>query len=165
MNKKTSNIEIKCSELPDKEKLFLLLYPENSKSELDPRSRFYKRKLERPNIKLQAIIIKIVLTCLLTIGVWQVVFMYTNSISKAIFGAVLFLSSYVFLHARKIIVCVVQLYQRYAPDRIRNKCRFEPSCSQYMLLAIDKYGVIKGVFKGLARLKRCRPDNGGYDFP
>jgi putative membrane protein insertion efficiency factor len=56
-------------------------------------------------------------------------------------------------------------YQRRAPSRIRNACRFEPTCSNYMLLAIDKHGVAVGTLKGLRRICRCRPPAGGVDYP
>lgn len=43
-------------------------------------------------------------------------------------------------------------------------CKFYPSCSNYMLQAIQKYGVIKGIFIGVKRLLRCHPfSKGGYD--
>jgi len=47
------------------------------------------------------------------------------------------------------------------------KCRFYPTCSDYALLAIEKYGLIRGWVKALKRIKRCRPDNYGscIDFP
>ncbi|MDR0391959.1 MAG: membrane protein insertion efficiency factor YidD [Planctomycetaceae bacterium] len=45
-------------------------------------------------------------------------------------------------------------------------CRFEPSCSTYMILAIKKYGVLRGILKGIWRICRCNPYcNGGYDPP
>ncbi|MDW7994442.1 MAG: membrane protein insertion efficiency factor YidD [Gemmatales bacterium] len=45
-------------------------------------------------------------------------------------------------------------------------CRFEPSCSEYLLQAVQKYGVVKGVVKGLGRILRCHPwSAGGYDPP
>lgn len=59
----------------------------------------------------------------------------------------------------------ILLYQRYAPERLRRACVFQPSCSEYMLLAIDKYGVVLGVAKGLKRLGRCHYPNGGKDEP
>jgi len=45
-------------------------------------------------------------------------------------------------------------------------CRFEPSCSRYMVGALRKYGLVRGVSKGVARLLRCHPWHpGGYDPP
>ncbi|GBD37516.1 Putative membrane protein insertion efficiency factor [bacterium HR36] len=45
-------------------------------------------------------------------------------------------------------------------------CRFEPSCSEYMLQAVRKYGVLRGVAKGWWRILRCNPwTPGGYDPP
>jgi uncharacterized protein len=63
------------------------------------------------------------------------------------------------------IIYLIKLYQRKASDRIRQSCRFEPSCSEYMILAIIKYGVIQGIKKGINRLFRCKMPNGGVDFP
>ena len=43
-------------------------------------------------------------------------------------------------------------------------CKFYPSCSEYMMQAIEKYGCIKGIFLGIKRLLRCHPfAKGGYD--
>ncbi|MSP36965.1 MAG: membrane protein insertion efficiency factor YidD [Deltaproteobacteria bacterium] len=43
-------------------------------------------------------------------------------------------------------------------------CRFYPSCSAYSETAIQKYGVLKGIFFGLLRIARCHPgSDGGYD--
>ena len=43
-------------------------------------------------------------------------------------------------------------------------CRFEPTCSIYMMHAIEKYGLIRGTWMGLRRLGRCHPLNpGGWD--
>ena len=43
-------------------------------------------------------------------------------------------------------------------------CRFEPSCSHYSYRAIEKYGVMKGLWKGFKRIIRCNPfSDGGYD--
>jgi putative membrane protein insertion efficiency factor len=43
-------------------------------------------------------------------------------------------------------------------------CRYYPSCSEYAYQAVDKFGLIKGLFKGLRRILRCHPFSaGGYD--
>lgn len=65
---------------------------------------------------------------------------------------------------KKTVIWFVHLYQHYAPDRVRLRCLFEPSCSEYMILAVNKYGVFRGVYKGVKRLLRCRPP-GGIDYP
>ncbi len=64
-----------------------------------------------------------------------------------------------------LLVNFILLYQRNAPTRIRQSCRFEPSCSNYMLLAIEKYGLIKGVLKGVKRILKCKYPNEGIDYP
>ncbi len=67
--------------------------------------------------------------------------------------------------SKRIIIFFILLYQRSSPDHVRMLCRYTPSCSIYMIMAINKYGVIKGVYKGVKRLLRCKPPNGGIDFP
>jgi len=67
--------------------------------------------------------------------------------------------------AKAVALALVRAYQRGAPGRVRESCRFEPTCSNYAILAIDKYGIVKGLFAIVGRLARCRPPNGGIDFP
>ena len=69
-----------------------------------------------------------------------------------------------FFVRKRFFIFFVKLYQAYAPDDVRMRCVFTPSCSEYMILAIEKYGVIKGIAKGLNRLKRCHAP-GGIDYP
>ena len=63
-----------------------------------------------------------------------------------------------------LIGCVL-MYKAYAPMSIRQECRFHPTCSTYMILSIQKYGIIVGVTKGIRRIIRCKPPNGGEDWP
>ena len=69
------------------------------------------------------------------------------------------------LLAKKFLIWMILIYQRFAPEKVRKLCCFEPSCSEYMKLAIMKYGVIRGVYKGCNRLIRCHWPNGGIDYP
>jgi len=73
---------------------------------------------------------------------------------------------------KKLILKIIRLYQKtLSPDhgfgRIFNRtvgCRFYPSCSQYVYEAVEKRGVIKGLFLGVWRILRCNPwSKGGYD--
>lgn len=79
---------------------------------------------------------------------------------------VLFVSIiYILIILKRALIWLVHVYQHYAPDKIRLKCVFEPSCSEYMILSIKKYGAIRGFIKGCIRLLRCHPPNGGKDYP
>ena len=77
--------------------------------------------------------------------------------------AVMAIISY-FLLKRSVIGAVL-LYKAFAPISVRERCRFTPTCSTYMIMAINKYGLFRGVFKGIGRLLRCKPPNGGEDYP
>lgn len=66
---------------------------------------------------------------------------------------------------RRLLLTLILLYQKYAPEEMRASCLFEPCCSEYMKLAIQKYGVWRGVWKGIKRISRCRYPNGGIDNP
>ena len=69
------------------------------------------------------------------------------------------------LISTKLALKLIKVYQKYLRPVIPAGCRFEPSCSEYTKQAILKYGLIKGVFKGLIRISRCHPFSGksGYD--
>lgn len=60
-------------------------------------------------------------------------------------------------------VRLIRLYQRSTKWKPR-VCRFTPSCSQYTLEAVEKYGLMKGSWMGFRRILRCNPFNpGGHD--
>lgn len=66
----------------------------------------------------------------------------------------------------KFLIACVRFYQRWISPYLPDMCRFEPSCSQYFIEAVQKYGPIKGTLKGIWRILRCNPWNpGGYDPP
>jgi putative membrane protein insertion efficiency factor len=60
---------------------------------------------------------------------------------------------------------LVRFYQKIAPKEVRDSCRFIPTCSEYMILSIEKHGVLKGISRGIERLLRCKVPNGGIDYP
>lgn len=61
-------------------------------------------------------------------------------------------------------IALIRLYQLVISPAIPPSCRFAPSCSQYALEAVQRYGAVKGWFLGLRRLSRCHPWNpGGVD--
>lgn len=63
------------------------------------------------------------------------------------------------------VIGYILMYKAYAPLSVRGQCRFVPTCSTYMLIAIKKYGLIVGIIKGIRRICRCKPPNGGEDWP
>ena len=64
----------------------------------------------------------------------------------------------------KIMIGLVKGYQKLISPILPSVCRYQPSCSQYMIEAIQVYGVWKGVFLGIKRILRCHPWGGcGYD--
>lgn len=131
----------------------------------DPRSYAYKRILLRPKIHWGRIVRNMVLYLLIVLGVHAGLLYLGKSWELSILGTTGIALAILLFCAKKIMICMIQIYQRYAPASVRNKCRFEPSCSQYMLLSIQKYGCWRGLRKGISRLKQCNPDGGGYDMP
>ena len=65
----------------------------------------------------------------------------------------------------ELSILFIRFYRLVAPERVRQSCRFEPSCSEYAILALRKYGFIKGWRMTVSRLRRCCPLNGGEDVP
>lgn len=65
----------------------------------------------------------------------------------------------------KTVIWLIKIYQKYISPKIKNRCRYVPSCSQYMILAIEKYGTRKGIKMGINRIMRCHYPNGGIDYP
>lgn len=66
----------------------------------------------------------------------------------------------------RILIFMVKFYQRAISPLLWSSCRFTPTCSQYMILAIEKYGPFRGVWKGLCRIGRCHPfGSSGFDPP
>ncbi len=56
------------------------------------------------------------------------------------------------------------MYQRAISPLLGPTCRYEPSCSEYARIAIEKHGVPRGMWMGLRRISRCHPFHaGGYD--
>jgi len=65
-----------------------------------------------------------------------------------------------------LLILAIRAYQVTLSPLIGPVCRFEPSCSRYMIGALRKYGVLKGLWKGTGRVLRCHPWHpGGYDPP
>jgi len=65
-----------------------------------------------------------------------------------------------------LLVGMVRLYQWTLSPLLGRYCRFEPTCSQYFIESVQKYGAIRGALRGIWRIIRCNPwTPGGYDPP
>ncbi len=65
-----------------------------------------------------------------------------------------------------VLILAVRGYQLLLRPILPPACRFTPSCSEYFILAVRKYGPIRGAWRGVRRIGRCHPWHpGGYDPP
>ena len=63
-----------------------------------------------------------------------------------------------------IFIVPIKLYQILLSPLLGQSCRYHPTCSQYAVEAIEKYGPIKGIWLGIKRIARCHPWGGsGHD--
>lgn len=63
-----------------------------------------------------------------------------------------------------LLILPIKFYRLCISPLLLPSCRFTPTCSQYAIEAISKYGPFKGMFLAVKRLLRCRPGGGsGYD--
>lgn len=57
----------------------------------------------------------------------------------------------------KLIIAMVWVYRHTLSWLLGGHCRYNPSCSQYMIDAVNKYGAIRGAWRGIKRVCRCHP--------
>ena len=108
----------------------------------------------KPVIAFLVYVIQFILLCLIPYGQWYIGVLVLTGYSIAYFAVI----------AKRTVIWLVHLYQSRASDETRLRCVFEPSCSEYMILAVEKYGVVRGVIKGIGRLRRCGCES-GIDYP
>lgn len=65
---------------------------------------------------------------------------------------------------KMLLIGIIRFYQRAISPLLPNSCRFYPTCSEYAVQAVEKYGVLKGLYMGIKRVLKCHPFHpGGYD--
>ncbi len=65
---------------------------------------------------------------------------------------------------KDLLIILIEIYQKSISRAILPSCRYYPSCSQYTIDALEKYGIWKGLFISVKRVLRCHPFSaGGYD--
>lgn len=117
--------------------------------------------LERPEIKytkpiiaFSVYVVQFIALALIPYGKWWITTLVLVAYSLIYFAFI----------AKRTVIWIVHLYQNKASDETRLRCTMEPSCSVYMIMAVEKYGVIRGVCKGINRLFRCGKEN-RVDYP
>lgn len=58
---------------------------------------------------------------------------------------------------KRVIIYLIKKYQLYISPRLGNNCKYYPTCSNYAITAIDKYGIIKGGMMSIFRILKCNP--------
>jgi putative membrane protein insertion efficiency factor len=65
---------------------------------------------------------------------------------------------------RQQVIFCLRIYKRWISPMLPAACRFSPTCSEYMMEAVEKHGIARGIWMGLKRLGRCHPfHQGGFD--
>ena len=118
------------------------------------------REVKKIDLITYAILPPILIVLVWTLGLYLLKLLQLQHwIAYVVFGAITY-----FL-VKRLAIGAVLVYKAVAPLEVRDKCRFVPTCSTYMIMAINKYGLIYGIIKGIKRLLRCKPPNGGEDYP
>jgi hypothetical protein len=66
----------------------------------------------------------------------------------------------------KLFIALIRIYQRAISPLLGPVCRFEPSCSRYAVICLERHGALKGSLLSIARLCKCHPFHpGGIDLP
>ena len=66
--------------------------------------------------------------------------------------------------AVRVALSAIRCYKSYLSVLFAGSCRFEPTCSKYAYDAIERFGVLRGIWLGMNRLSRCHPFSGKFGF-
>jgi putative membrane protein insertion efficiency factor len=65
---------------------------------------------------------------------------------------------------RALILGALRIYKRWISPLLPSRCRFHPTCAQYMIEAVETHGPARGLWMGMKRLAKCHPfHEGGFD--
>jgi putative membrane protein insertion efficiency factor len=134
-----------------------------------------ENKLVRPVLNYRDIIAKIVITATLIIVMSAIthyvvfckigfIVLRDHAFMVNILICVFWMALALINYSNHIVITLIRIYQCHASSETRLKCCFMPSCSEYGIIAIKKYGTIKGIIKTIGRLRRCEYP-GGIDYP
>lgn len=65
---------------------------------------------------------------------------------------------------KRLLLALLHFYKANISPLLPPSCRYQPTCSEYMMIAVERHGALKGFLMGMARLLRCHPlAKGGFD--
>lgn len=122
-------------------------------------------EFERPHISAVRAVLNIFIPLLVASALFCALFFTLDAhrLSISLGVSLGLLGLYILLRLRAMLIWFIRVYQRFAPDEVRRRCVFTPTCSQYAIQALQRYGVIRGIPKIISRLWRCHPPHGGED--
>ena len=143
-------------------------FPSTEEQEL-VRQYVLGRPLYRPPITYSKVALWILVIILVSIGfsilLHKVLFVLGFFFPKLLYYLSFFIIELLVL-LRPLAITLITLSQHYAPEEVRRRCLLKPTCSEYAILAIKKYGTIIGTIKTWRRLKYyCRGDVYYIDEP
>ena len=128
-----------------------------------PQTQKQIREIRIVDLVTYTILPPLVIIALWGLGLWFCLGLDLKILPDWVIYVILGVATYFLL--KRFAIGLVLAYKAFAPFEVRARCRFTPTCSTYMIIAIKKYGLIFGVIKGIRRLRRCKPPNGGVDYP
>jgi len=143
------------------------------------------RQLVRPNTSIKTVVIAVFLFMLatgvftllahyvfITVGVFAYLpynaqsFYNTHPVLSVFILCVIVIFVELFFCFKYAVIGAIKLYQHYAPEEIRRRCLFMPTCSEYAIMSVRKHGSIVGLFKSYCRLFfRCKGNIYMIDYP
>ena len=143
-------------------------FPSEQEQEL-VRKYVLERPLYRPSVTyFKAFLLFFVSAlCLFAISVFvfRLFRLFGAAVNKVLFFTVFYGVAFV-VFARWVGVLCIRLYQHYAPEEVRRRCLLKPTCSEYAVIVIKKYGLLIGGIKTWIRLYyKCRGDVYYIDEP
>ena len=122
-------------------------------------------EFERPRISAVRAVLNVLIPLIAASALFCVLFftLRTHRLAISLGVSLGALGLYIILRMRSILIWFIKVYQRFAPDDVRRRCVFTPTCSQYAIQALERYGALRGIPKIFSRLRRCHLPNGGED--
>lgn len=126
-----------------------------------------RKRLMIREVRVIHLITYAIISPALIVAIWVYGAKYINTSLSSPWNTIAYIVavilSYIFI--KRFAIGLVLVYKAVAPMDVRESCRFTPTCSTYMIMAINKYGLIIGIIKGIRRIRRCKPPYGGVDYP